>query len=626
MRGLLSLMLAIPLAVGCGGDEKSDDESDENGWSDSYGGEGSSGGAGYGGSSPGGAGSTLTGTAVFGATVSVCDGERLEAPPGGFVCTDVNMPEDPAYGLLEVESSAAVMVPLFEQDGKWVTIAPLMADRQGLWSGAVTYSIYDKAGNALTSVEGVIAASEVPVSDAANELSNWREALESAWADLPGTAGRDVGYRLGLLTGLFQESLVRTYAPMVISSVPVEMDATAGEAVARALQQHRTELAAAGLDTEWSALDSAHIRGTMSLLPSAVVLGAGADTDKSVLSHSVEADGTTQFDTQNFLALGPAVVALAPVAGVVIAGVVVAIIFDAFLDKIMEPADNCATDICNDSLKLWRTKSRSAYQCLELNSDEPLAAELDELLPGLDELDSLTADDLTQVAEGYYPDECCDSVDNDGNGETDECCVELRNCSRITIDWSTTEEQFIDLQSCVTMLSLHLYWDSPILLPHLEAIEDDLWLDGGGKFTAPSLKSIGELKAQSNVLTAIELPALESVTEAVRISDGDNLSTIDLPSLEYVGHEFRVVGVNGITTIELPALESAGSDNLEFDYDGDGISDTWSVVFSSNPSLVRIETPKLSVPSGSVYTVLNAPGCIHDSPVCYNDCRCDYGL
>ena len=58
--------------------------------------------------------------------------------------------------------------------------------------------------------------------------------------------------------------------------------------------------------------------------------------------------------------------------------------------------------------------------------DEPLAAELDELLPGLDELEDLTANDLSHVAEGYYPDECCDGVDNDGNGATDECCVDLR--------------------------------------------------------------------------------------------------------------------------------------------------------------------------------------------------------
>ena len=184
MRLALISLLMIPLTLGCG----------DSGFEKVLLGENGASGSASDAIGP------LSGAEVFGARVSACDGERLEAPPGGFVCTNIPLPSDAAYGLLEAPDSPGVIVPLLEQDGKWVTIAPLVADRQGAWSGDVTYSIYDKAGTAMASVEGVIAASAEPVTDAASALESWRSALESAWAELPGTTGRDVGHRLGLLT------------------------------------------------------------------------------------------------------------------------------------------------------------------------------------------------------------------------------------------------------------------------------------------------------------------------------------------------------------------------------------------------------------------------------------------
>ena len=182
-----------------------------------------------------------------------------------------------------------------------------------------------------------------------------------------------------------------------------------------------------------------------------------------------------------------------------IAGTIAVIIIDAAVDKITREVDTTADSLCDDSLRLWRTTSKGAYQCVELNPDEPLAAELDELLPGLDELEDLTANDLSHVAEGYYPDECCDGVDNDGNGETDECCVVLRSCEYVSI---MTEADLRDAQSCQTMSEL--YMDragiSQIVLPHLEEVSESLTLgfsDSVRTFAAPSLTAVGGHRSDS---------------------------------------------------------------------------------------------------------------------------------
>ena len=582
MRLPLISLLMIPLTLSCGSkDDAADDAADE------------------------GAVGPLSGTEVFGSPVSVCDGERLESAPGGFVCTEVAMPAEAAYGLLEAPDSPGVIVPLLEQDGKWVTIAPLVADRQGAWSGAATYSIYDKAGTALASVEGVIAASAEPVTDAASELESWRSALESAWAELPGTTGRDVGHRLGLLTGLFQESLTRTYSPLLISGIPAEMDATAGEAVARALQQHRAELGAAGMDTEWSAMDAAHLRGTMALLPSAAASDAA----------------------QNIVFCGPATLGLALIAKVAIDGTIAVIIIDAAVDKITSGVDTTARSLCPDSLPLWGTTSKGAYQCVELNPDEPLAAELDELLPGIDELDSLTEDDLTHVAEGYYPDECCDSVDNDGNGETDECCVVLRSCEYVSI---MTEADLEDAQSCQTANELDMDGAgiSQIVLPHLEEVSESLTLgfsDSVRTFAAPSLKAVGEAQIGFNsVLTTVELPALESSFQFSLIAN-DVLTAVDLSALEVVDNSFTVTSNDSLSTLELPALASVGF-GVPFGTIGYGVE------IQFNSSLTLIQSPNLSVVDvdldpapgyPAIWTQVNASGCVHESPVCdVPDCTC----
>jgi hypothetical protein len=84
MRGLLSLMLAIPLAVGCGDGDKSDDDSGsgDEGWGE----DGSSGGSGYGGGSSGGGGTGGgSGEGTSGSDDDSCTGERqtVENPIDG---------------------------------------------------------------------------------------------------------------------------------------------------------------------------------------------------------------------------------------------------------------------------------------------------------------------------------------------------------------------------------------------------------------------------------------------------------------------------------------------------------------------------------------------------------------
>ena len=192
MRLALISLLMIPLTLGCG----------DSGFEKVLLGENGASGSASDAIGP------LSGAEVFGARVSACDGERLEAPPGGFVCTNIPLPSDAAYGLLEAPDSPGVIVPLLEQDGKWVTIAPLVADRQGAWSGDVTYSIYDKAGTAMASVEGVIAASAEPVTDAASEA---RELAQRPRVRL-GRAARHHRTRRGSPTGSADRPVSRVAA------------------------------------------------------------------------------------------------------------------------------------------------------------------------------------------------------------------------------------------------------------------------------------------------------------------------------------------------------------------------------------------------------------------------------
>ena len=348
-------------------------------------------------------------------SVAVCDGERLAAPPGGFVCTGVALPETAHFALLEVaDSPAAVLVPIFEQDGQFVTIAPLLADVYGAWGGDVQYSIYDQAGVLLTSVDGAIAVSTVSVTNARETLTEWQEGISTAWAQHPNRAGRTVADLYQQLAGLYVGSLEESFAPIRWNDVPVEMDSTAGEAVARAVEQTRSELVDAGMSTDWSALEPGLVRGTHVFLPAAIV------------EPGTERDG--------IVFCGPAAVGLAIVAKVAIDGIIVATILNSFVDKFTDAGDQCHSDVCAYFDLLTPAPSEVSATCIELNGEDPLARKLGDAIPG-------EGEEPRELPEGEVYYDCIDEIDNDGDGLVDcadDGCLGYYGCE---VDWSGRYEE-----------------------------------------------------------------------------------------------------------------------------------------------------------------------------------------
>lgn len=409
-------LIALLLLVSCGGPGHGGDAAGESDGSDDpsepdSGDEGSQGSGGDGADGADGGGDGGTGAPVRSdiPSVAVCDGARLLAPPGGFLCTDTALPETTHFALLEVEGSpAAVLIPVLEQDGQFVTIAPLLADVYGVWSGDVQLNLYDHAGAQLASVDAGIALSSAPVTDAERTLSEWQEGISSAWARHPNPAGRTVADMYQQLAGLYAYSLEETFAPVRWNDVPIEMDTEAGEAVARAIAQHRTELAAAGISGSWNSLDPGLVRGTHVFLPSAI------------FEPDASRDG--------LLFVWPAAVALATVVEVSIAGYMVAETIEAAVDRITRAGEECRAGLCGLDPFSPTPPPSATSDCMTLNTDDPRARALGNSIPGEEE--------VRDIPEGEVYYDCIDEVDNDGDGLVDcfdEGCLGYYGCD---IDWS----------------------------------------------------------------------------------------------------------------------------------------------------------------------------------------------
>lgn len=108
------------------------------------------------------------------------------------------------------------------------------------------------------------------------------------------------------------------------------------------------------------------------------------------------------------------------------------------------------------------------------------------------------------------------------------------------------------------------------LNPELETLEVPLlerlfggvgfWRTSFRTLSFPRLKRLTELSVSGNIpLESVSLPSLEVVEQGVRLSEQDLLHTLELPALRSIGTQKRgalaIVGT-GITALRLPALES----------------------------------------------------------------------
>jgi hypothetical protein len=98
-----------------------------------------------------------------------------------------------------------------------------------------------------------------------------------------------------------------------------------------------------------------------------------------------------------------------------------------------------------------------------------------------------------------------------------------------------------------------------------------LFLTEPGKIELPNLRKARFINIDSDQVTAVSLPALESVS--FLIVRGTGIETLELPKLKYANGTFRVQGTK-IRTLDLESFRRAGQ-----------------LVVTSNPELAGITTP-----------------------------------
>ena len=339
--------------------------------------------------------------------LSICDGLRLDAPPGGFVCTGLTLPAGAAFATVQTTADRAGWpVPLLQDNDEWVLLAPLLVNTSGAYSGLVTYRLLGADGDELASVTGTLESSSVEVTDPAAVLRPWASAQATAWGAAGDVQSREVGIRLGLLTELYATAASRSVAATLVNGAPRSLEWSDAVSVAQAVAQARSELSGAGLGSEWSSLPAELTRASFPLLP-----GLAAETGS---------DGARFADPVSAIAVGVVVGLLWDTA--LVQGFVTWVQDEAWEDAsasirgiLGDESAAGADGLCDDPL--GSPPPSEGFQCIEWNPDEPLAAELSELLPSLEDADPDAP--FSPSPEGTVAGECGDGTDNDGDGAVD---------------------------------------------------------------------------------------------------------------------------------------------------------------------------------------------------------------
>lgn len=332
----------------------------------------------------------------------VCEGTRLEAPPGGFVCTGLPIPAGAAIATVRTTGEGEGWpIPLLQHDGQWVVWAPLLANTSTVTTGPVTYRILGTGGAVLAEVDGTLLPASVAVSDAATELRDWGAAQAAAWVDPSDPQGREIGVRLQAIAELFAVAAEHPIQPLLRNGSPQQLDNTHATVFAHATTQARTALAAAGLGDAWGTVSPDIVRSSSGLLPSPDVGG----TVRALTGLEIVA-----------------IVLVVAVAHLVLhtknaTEYVAETSYEQFVQTtesiVTEQCNNMAASLCGD--RLLGPPPPGGVSCVETNPTEPAVETIEQLFPNPSERTTT----FSVTSEGVTGAECHDYIDNDNNDSID---------------------------------------------------------------------------------------------------------------------------------------------------------------------------------------------------------------
>ncbi len=354
---------------------------------------------------------------------AVCNGTQLAAPPGGFICTGITIPADAALATVATAQTDTMWpMPVLQDGGQWVVLAPFFVNSGGHYEGDAVFRLHRADGTELTAIEGSLLLPSIEVAEPTAALQTWADAQASAWSATGDIQNRELGIRLKLISEVFVEATQRRVEATLIDGQAAPIQFAESQALSQATEQALAGLSAAGMGDDWATVPRELTRTTHSLLP----------------KFTNQANST------------PTRVELITLAGAVALGILIGFVvqtshvnnaltwvhkdanrqIDNTIARIVGNCTNESADtVCNGAAPEGPPPPPGAVQCVDWNTEEPLAQELSALIPSPDEGDSEAP--FPPSPEGYLLGECSDGVDNDGNGTTDcddPACASASDC------------------------------------------------------------------------------------------------------------------------------------------------------------------------------------------------------